>query len=60
MRAEHLKPLLEDETAMELLGFAAAQLAEARVPAPVAAALGHCRITALRSCPRHAQSMLIR
>ena len=48
MRAEHLKPLLEDETAMELLGFAAAQLAEARVPAPVAAALGQCRITALR------------
>ena len=47
-RAEHLKPLLENEQAMELLGFAASQLAAAAVPAEIAEAFGLCRMTALR------------
>ena len=45
---EHLKPLLEHEESMDLLGFAAAALAEARVPAPIARALTLCKMTALQ------------
>ena len=47
-RAEHLKPLLESELTMDLLGYAAGQLAAARIPADISTALGLCRLTALR------------
>ncbi|CAK0864133.1 unnamed protein product, partial [Prorocentrum cordatum] len=45
VRVEHLKPLLEHEESMDLLGFAAAALAEARVPSPIARALALCKMT---------------
>ncbi|CAK0841880.1 unnamed protein product [Prorocentrum cordatum] len=48
VRVEHLKPLLEHEESMDLLGFAAAALAEARVPSPIARALALCKMTALQ------------
>ncbi|CAK0900915.1 unnamed protein product, partial [Prorocentrum cordatum] len=48
VRVEHLKPLLEHEEPMDLLGFAAAALAEARVPSPIARALALCKMTALQ------------
>ncbi len=47
-KAQHLKPLLEDETSMALLGFAASCLATAHVPQNVARAIALCRLTALR------------
>ncbi len=46
-KAQHLKPLLENEQSMSLLGFAAARLAAAHIPAQVAAAIALCRMTAL-------------
>ena len=48
MRAEHLKLLLQDVTAIELLAEAATQLAQARVPADIPPALAMARLTALR------------
>ena len=48
MRIEHLKILLIDMPALELLACAATQLANARVPADVAPALALARLTALR------------
>ncbi|CAE7416640.1 unnamed protein product, partial [Symbiodinium pilosum] len=48
MRAEHLKLLLQDVNAIELLAEAATQLAQARVPADIPPALAMARLTALR------------
>jgi len=48
MRIEHLKILLIDMPVLELLAFAATQLANARVPANIAPALALARLTALR------------
>ena len=48
MRAEHLKLLLQDIPAQELLAHAATQLARARVPAEVAAAVAMARLTAFQ------------
>ena len=48
MRAEHLKPLLEDEGSMNALGFAATMYAQAGVPEEVAQALALARLTALK------------
>ena len=48
MRVKHLKIVLIDVPALELLAFAATQLANARMPADVAPALALARITALR------------
>ena len=48
MRAEHLKVLIQDVPAMELLAEAATKLAQARLPAAVARALAMARVTALR------------
>ena len=48
MRAEHLKLLLQDSEALELLAEACTLLAQARVPIEVCKALAMARITALR------------
>ena len=48
MRAEHLKILLADVPALELLAFAATELANAHVPADIATGLALARLTALR------------
>ena len=48
MRAEHLKLLLQDVTALELLAHACTRLANAQVPADVVAGLAMCRLTALQ------------
>ena len=48
MRAEHLKLLLADVPALELLAFAATELANADVPADIASGLALARLTALR------------
>ena len=48
MRAEHLKLLLPDLPAGELLAHTATQLARARVPQEVALAVAMARLTALR------------
>ena len=48
MRAEHLKLLLQDGEAIELLAEASTLLAQARVPADVCKALAMARLTALR------------
>ena len=48
MTAEHLKPLLEDERGLELLGTAACQYATAAVPEEVSRALALARLTALK------------
>ena len=48
MRAEHLKLLLQDGEAIELLAEASTLLAQARVPADVCTALAMARLTALR------------
>ena len=48
MRAEHLKLLLQDLEALELLAEAATHLAQAHVPADVVAGLAMARLTALR------------
>ena len=48
MRAEHLKLLLQDVTAPELLAHACTRLANAQVPADVVAGLAMSRLTALQ------------
>ena len=48
MRAEHLKLLLQDSEALELLAEACTLLAQARVPTEVCKALAMARLTALR------------
>ena len=48
MRAEHLKILLQDAEAIELLADAATQLARAHVPQEIQQALAMARMTALR------------
>ena len=48
MRAEHLKILLADVPALELLAFAATELANADVPADIVTGLALARLTALR------------
>ncbi|CAK0818107.1 unnamed protein product, partial [Prorocentrum cordatum] len=48
VRVEHLKPLREHDESMDLLGFTAAALTEARVPAPIARALVLCKRTAFQ------------
>ena len=48
MRAEHLKLLLQDLEALELLTEAATCLAQANVPSDIAAGLAMARLTALR------------
>ena len=48
MRAEHLKLLLQDLEALELLAKAATHLAQAHVPADVVAGLAMARLAALR------------
>ena len=48
MRAEHLKLLLQDVTALELLAHACTRLANAQVPADVVAGLAMSRLTALQ------------
>ena len=48
MRAEHLKILLADVPALELLAFAATELANAHVPADIVTGLALARLTALR------------
>ena len=47
MAASHLKPLLENEACMELLGCAASLFAAAQIPQEVSAALALARLTAL-------------
>ena len=47
-RAEHLKILLQDAEAIELLADAATQLARAHVPQEIQQALAMARMTALR------------
>ena len=48
MRAEHLKLLLQDVTALELLAHVCTRLANAQVPADVVAGLAMSRLTALQ------------
>ena len=47
MRAEHLKVLLQDQPALELLAYAATRLANAQVPASIVPGLALARLTAL-------------
>ena len=47
MRAEHLKVLLQDQPALELLAYAATRLANAQVPASIVPGLAFARLTAL-------------
>ena len=48
MRAEHLKLLLQDVEAQELLAYAATRVARAQLPSTIAAGVAMARLTAFR------------